>query len=202
MVVSLVTMPSKAQINIDTFTANLIERSNILQKRKHSDVKKFMKCAYAKYPKLKDSSLDVIPIYSIYSKKRFVNKKMNKDSLLVYLNLNRLSIETVMFGKNNVLYDVASPKYVNFNDQPVGKGNDIENLLYKYIIDYKPDMVCSFADSSREFLLQKGGKIFCLIYDKIKKDFIPKKLSEFIEELDDDDFWYYNTEPSPPIYSR
>lgn len=204
MVMNLFYTPLKAQINIDVFTNAIIKQCKILQKGKLSDINAFMKYGYIGKPDLNSDSINAIPIYSIFLKKEYKNKKKNKDSLFVYIDTKSLCIENVIFSKNNMLYAVAHSKYLNMNRQPVGKGSNIEKQLYKIILEYNPDMICSLSQSNRIYLFLKGQQLGCFLFNEKQNNFIFKKPDELLEELNDDDIYFLinKTEPTPLIYCK
>ena len=82
----------KAQINLDSFLSNIIEKSKTLEKKRASDIKKFMKYGYKKNSELENDSICKIPIYTIFTHHKFMNEDRSNDSLFVYMNPKSLNI--------------------------------------------------------------------------------------------------------------
>lgn len=196
----------RGQANLVKFMEQLSQQSAKLEKKKESDMKKFMKIGYKQDPYLRNDSIIKTPIYAIFVHSMFLYQNRIKDSLFVYLNPKSMTIDNVIFSKDDHFIGKAYQKYSNKRIQPIFHESDRGEKLNKIIVKDKPDILFSLMHSISIYFMVKDNLLSCYVYDKEKEDYISMKPDEFIKMIDDSNhnfnFMTNQDRPERLIYTK
>lgn len=203
----LLAFNSYCQVGKADFINQLKQKMIYLEASKAKSINKFMKIGFKKIPLLKNKEIVSIPIYSIYASSKFINKTKNKDSLLLYLDCNKISISNIMFYKDNQFIYNAYPAYSNYNEQPIAVCNESDARFGKLILQIKPEILFYPAQYSIVIFL-KENELYCLTElpnGNNNKKYSILTLNDYIKNhIKEGDIYFITslTSPSYPIYSK
>lgn len=182
----------KSQINLDYFTRSINEECKTLDKKRESDIDIFMKYGYRKHPELKNSSICKVPLYTIFTKSRFVNSEYErvKDSLFIYLNSQSLCLENVLFYKDKRFIGVAYSAYANRKEQPIGLSESRIAKLADIVVKERPQILFSLSQNNQVYFYLKDNTLFCYLFDEKQNNYTKMSPKEFLDIIDESEFYF------------
>lgn len=184
VVILILGLSCKAQERNDSvFRVALNKTSLYMLQKENRNVRRFLRGA-SNYVSGYDGKMVTkeIPIYSIYAKKTKKNPMdISIDSLLNYLNADRIYLTDVLVSQNGVWTKVGR-EYANHPGRVIAQ---VDKEFVKLYEQFQPDMVLNLFGFPQFLVLLKDGKIYYYDYDIVNnvraykqcdiRDFFPKK---------------------------
>lgn len=172
-----------AQIGLEKFNSAIEKRAVALKRSQNSKIKKFMKYGYMQKPYLQNDSIKKTPIYRIFNKQELFNKNITPDSLFVYLNPKRLTLDEVFFYRGDSCINIGYPQYDTVEEQAIGVCCHKISEIAKYINENKPKLVFSWANYNVYFILNNDSSLTCFLLNDKRNSYIKLTPEELINLL-------------------